>query len=315
LTTGLSSERRGLYPDGARAFNLAIYHAQSLDMRRFGLRAGLRYNLVGIKTRDDIFGNTDISPAALAGHFSLLFQLSGHLHAVLNVSRSFRAPNINDLSSFGAFDYGIEVPAPDLQPEYGTTLEAGVKSRGGRWASALYFYRTWLRDLIVRVESTYLGSPYYGGDRVYRKANRQHAYIQGFEAEAQGELGRRWRAVMNLTYTFGHNVDDDEPLRRIPPFNGRARLEYYPRPDFHIAAEWLFAVRQIRLSSGDIADHRIPSGGTPGWQVINILAQWRLGRFHWTAGLLNLFNKAYRTHGSGIDGPGRCLWTGLRWGW
>jgi len=23
----------------------------------------------------------------------------------------------------------------------------------------------------------------------------------------------------------------------------------------------------------------------------------------------------YRTHGSGIDGPGRSLWTGLRWGW
>jgi len=314
-STGSSVEKRGLYPDRARALNLAIYHAQSLDVRRFGLRAGLRYNIVEVEARDELFGDTDISPAALVGHFSLLYRVSGRLHAVLNLNRSFRAPNINDLSSFGAFDYGIEVPAPELQPEYGTTLEAGAKSKGDRWAWALYLYRTWLQDLIVRVESTYLGSPFYGDDRVYRKANAQRAAIHGLEAEAQGEIGRRWRTVMNVTYTFGRNIDDDEPLRRIPPLNGRVRLEYYARADLQLAVEWLFAARQSRLSSGDIADHRIPPGGTPGWQVVNILAQWRLGRVHWTAGLQNLFDEAYRTHGSGIDGPGRCVWTGLRWGW
>ncbi|MBM3293637.1 MAG: TonB-dependent receptor [Candidatus Aminicenantes bacterium] len=315
MTTGLSLAKRGLYPDGARALNLAVYHAQSLEVGRFGLKAGLRHNVVAIEAGDDLFGDVDLAPAALAGHFSLLYRLSGGLHAVFNLSRSFRAPNINDLSSFGAFDYGIEVPAPDLKPETGTTLEAGLKSRGKGWASALYLYRTRLRDLIVRIESTYLGSPYYDGDRVYRKANRQSAYVQGFEAEAQGEIGPRWRAVMHLTYTFGHNTDDDEPMRRIPPFNGRARLEYDPGPGFRIAAEWIFAAKQSRLSAGDIADHRIPEGGTPGWQVINLLIQWRPGRFQWTAGLQNVFDEAYRTHGSGIDGPGRCLWTALRWGW
>ena len=310
--TGTSFKKRGLYPDGARAFNLAVSHAQSIDIRRFGLRSGIRYNLVGIRIRDDLFGDTEISPAALAGHVSLLYRLSGRLHAVLNASRSFRAPNINDLASFGAFDYGIEVPAPDLRPEYGTTLEAGVKSRGGRWASAFYFYHTRLHDLIVRVESTYMGSPYYDGERVYRKANSQRAFVQGFEAEVQGEIGSRWRAVMNLTYTFGHNEDADEPLRRIPPLNGRGRLEFRPHPDFFVEAELIFAAEQNRLSSGDIADHRIPPGGTPGWKVFNILVHWRRGRLHWTAGLQNLFNEAYRTHGSGIDGMGRCLWTGLR---
>jgi len=33
------------------------------------------------------------------------------------------------------------------------------------------------------------------------------------------------------------------------------------------------------------------------------------------AGLDDLFDEAYRTHGSGIDAPGRGVWTGLRWGW
>lgn len=315
IAGGSSIKKRGLYPDRARAINLAAYHAQSIDIARFGLRAGFRCNLVRIRTRDDLFGDTCISPAAAVGHFSLLYRLSDSLHALFNLSRSFRAPNINDLSSFGAFDYGIEVPAPDLKPEYGTTLEAGVKSRGSRWAWGFYLYRTWLQDLIVRIESTYLGSAYYGDDRVYCRANRHRAYIQGFESEAQGEIGRRWRIVMNATYTFGHNIDDDEPLRRIPPLFGRARLEYYPGLGFQAAVECLFAAKQDRLSSGDIADHRIPAGGTPGWQVVNIQAQWRRGGFQLTAGLQNLFDSAYRTHGSGIDAAGRCAWSGVRWGW
>jgi len=142
LATGTTVEKRGLYPDRAKAFDLAIYHAQSLDVRRFGLRAGVRCDLVSIRARDGFFGDTSISPAALAGHFSALYRVSGTLHAVFNLSRSFRAPNINNLSTFGLFDYGIEVPVPGLRPEYGTTMEAGAKSKGDRWAWALYVYRT-----------------------------------------------------------------------------------------------------------------------------------------------------------------------------
>lgn len=109
--------------------------------------------------------------------------------------------------------------------------------------------------------------------------------------------------------------DDDEPLRRVPPLNGRVRVDYYPNAAVGITAEWLLAAKQDRLSSGDIADHRIPAGGTLGWQVVNLAAQWRWGRVQWSAGLSNLFNEAYRTHGSGIDAPGRSVWTGARWGW
>ncbi len=314
LAAGSVLEKRGLYPDGAGAFNLAVYHVQGFEAGRLELRGGLRFNLVRVRTRDELFGDTDIAPAALVGHVSALYRVSGRLHAVLNVSRSFRAPNVNDLSSFGAFDYGIEVPSPDLKPEYGTTVETGIKSRGDRFGWALYLYRTWLRDLIVRVESTYLGSPTYGGDRVYRKVNADRAYIRGVEAELQGAIGRRWRTALDLAYAFGQNVSGDEPLRRIPPLNGRVRLEYDAGSGFGLAAEWDFAARQDRLSSGDIADHRIPAGGTPSWHVFNLTARWSRGRVQWSAGLANVFNAAYRTHGSGIDGPGLHVWAGLRWG-
>lgn len=312
--TGETVVKRGLYPDGARALNLAVYHAQSLDAGRLGLRAGLRGNFVRVKTRDALFGDIDIAPAALVGHASVLWRLGGRFHAVINLGRSFRAPNVNDLSSFGAFDYGIEVPAPGLRPEYGTTVEAGAKYRGGRGAWAVYLYSTRLEDLIVRVASTYLGSPYIGDDRVYRKANAQSAYVRGVEAESQLEAGRRWRVTAWAVYAFGHNVSDDEPLRRIPPFNGRLGLEYAAGGALSLSAAWTFAAGQTRLSAGDIADHRIGPDGTPGWHVVDVLARWRRGALGLSAGIRNLFDAAYRTHGSGIDGPGRQAWIALAWG-
>jgi outer membrane receptor protein involved in Fe transport len=70
--------------------------------------------------------------------------------------------------------------------------------------------------------------------------------------------------------------------------------------------------RVDRLAGGDLDDHRIPPGGTPGWWVVDLFVGKTLSR-HVTvsAGLLNLFNEAYRTHGSGIDGYGRSAWLGV----
>ncbi len=58
-------------------------------------------------------------------------------------------------------------------------------------------------------------------------------------------------------------------MRRIPPLNGKAALQYSKSKLFG-ETEFLFAVKQDRLSNGDIDDHRIPEGGTPGWQVVNL---------------------------------------------
>jgi outer membrane receptor protein involved in Fe transport len=85
-------------------------------------------------------------------------------------------------------------------------------------------------------------------------------------------------------------------------------IRYQGQQGFWSELEWLYATHQNRLASGDIADHRIPEGGTPGWTVVNL----RLGHvFPWfrvNGGIQNLFNEAYRLHGSGVDGYGRSAW-------
>ena len=66
-------------------------------------------------------------------------------------------------------------------------------------------------------------------------------------------------------------------------------------------------ISQKRLSSGDIDDHRIADKGTPGWNVLNVYSGYDMGQVTLGIGINNIFNEAYRMHGSGIDGIGRSL--------
>jgi outer membrane receptor protein involved in Fe transport len=73
----------------------------------------------------------------------------------------------------------------------------------------------------------------------------------------------------------------------------------------------LLAGRQDRLAAGDKADHRINPNGTPGYGVVNVHAGYGFGPgLEVRGGMDNVFDKAYRVHGSGVDGPGRYFWLG-----
>jgi outer membrane receptor protein involved in Fe transport len=78
-------------------------------------------------------------------------------------------------------------------------------------------------------------------------------------------------------------------------------------------AEFLFATKQDMLAAGDKSDNRIPTGGTPGWQVINLLAGYQLPSVKFNIGIQNILNEDYRTHGSGINGVGRSAWASVEW--
>jgi outer membrane receptor protein involved in Fe transport len=123
----------------------------------------------------------------------------------------------------------------------------------------------------------------------------------------------QWEVVNGFTikggvaYTYGQNVTKDEPLRRIPPLNGRL-MPAFRKNNWFAAIEFLFAGKQERLAKGDREDNRIPAGGTPGWQVCNAYMNCKKGGLQLGVGLQNIFNVDYRMHGSGINGVGRSAW-------
>ena len=105
-----------------------------------------------------------------------------------SISQAFRAPNIDDLASLGQFDFGVEVPAPQLEPETSVTIEGGVKIRNRAGGASLSIYRTALDQLIDRVPGVLNGSPFLGDQAIYQKANVGSAFIRGVEADGERAL-------------------------------------------------------------------------------------------------------------------------------
>jgi len=311
LETALAVARRGMYPDGAAARSAAVFVHSSLDWRRLVLDVGGRLTRYGVDADDASFGTLRLRHSAAVGTAALLWKVTPEHRLFGAVSQGFRAPNVDDVSTLGRFDFGVEVPSPDLLPERSINYEAGFKSRLSRLAMGVSVYRNNLSNLIDRVPSEYEGSPVLEGQPVYRRANLGRAYVRGVEADIEGRLRQDLLAFGALTYTYGQQVTTGEPLRRIPPFFGQLGLRWERRRGMSLGAAVLLAGRQERLAAGDKADHRIATGGTPGWRVLKAHAGYRFGSgLEVRSGIENVFDAAYRIHGSGVDGYGRHAWIG-----
>lgn len=304
--------RRGLYPDGATAASLAVFTHATVTHGRWQTDGGIRLARFRVSADDATFGSARIAPTTATGSASAMFTVAEGLRLFGSVSQAFRAPNIDDLSTLGPFDFGVEVPSPRLEPETSLTVEAGAKLRNSRGGASVAMYRTALHQLIDRVPGLLNGMPLVGDQAVYQKNNVGNAFIWGFEAD--GELALSSPLMLNgsITYTYGEVTSRGEPMRRIPPLNGLLALRLTPTSRVWMEAATRFATRQARLAAGDIADHRIPAGGTPGWATVGVNAGYRVSEtLDLVGGVQNLFDEAYRTHGSGIDGPGRSAWIGV----
>ncbi len=300
-STGETDSKRGLYPDGANMTSVAVFSLHTIDLQDWNITAGVRFNTFAIHVTDETLGNTRLTPSACVGNLGLLRKLNKTSNLFVSMNTGFRAPNIDDLGTLGIVDFRYETPNFDLKPEHSFQYQLGYKYKDSRLKGEVYLYRNELYNLIVRNKvpgDTLEGYP------VYQKENVERAYIQGAETAWEFAVNQSWLLSGNLTYTYGRNITRDEPVRRIPPLFGRLALEYSLK-SWWFNVEWMAAGKQDRLAQGDKDDNRIPAGGTPGWNIFNINANYTLRFIKFDLTLVNLFNTDYRYHGSGVNGCGR----------
>ena len=264
---------------------------------------GGRFNVFNINITDTTLGNVKISPSALVANAALLYQLSRHHSVYTSMSSGYRAPNVDDMGTLGIVDFRYEVPASNLEPEKSTHTEIGYKFSSSKLKGSISLYQMLLKNIITRVK---VDGQSINGYQVYQKENSEKAKLKGIEAECNWQIINSLNIYGGISYTHGENITKNEPLRRVPPFNGRV-MSTYRKNNFVASAELHFASKQDRLAQGDKDDNRIPKGGTPGWELINIYTGYKLSGLQLNMGLQNIFNEDYRTHGSGINGVGRSI--------
>lgn len=310
---GIDSTFRGLYPDGSWMSNMSLFSMHTLTLGKLELQGGVRYNHFILGLYDDVFGDLSIRPDALVGSFGASLRLFRHTELSMGIQNAFRAPNINDVSSFGIADFRFEVPNFDLSPEKSLNKELGIKTNHRHISGSIHLYHNKLTDLMANVKTTYQGQDSIDGVKVYSRENIGKAVIRGMEGELQLRPLRVLSVYSYLAYTYGQNLTNNEPLRRIPPLSGLVGLNFHLVENLDFLTEWQFAARQDRLSPGDMDDSRIPQGGSPAWMLFNLRFSYQLKGLTLNTGLLNLFNEAYRTHGSGVENAGRSVYVSLHY--
>ena len=296
------ANKRGLYPDNSSYTNLAIYSIHHLQFNKLTIEAGARFNQYNASIKDQTLGKIAIKPGALVFQGGLNYQLNKKLFVYANMSEGFRAPNIDDLGTLGIVDFRYEQPAYNLEPERSLNVETGIKYVGKKTAFSGSIFRTNLSGLITRIKT---GEVISGYD-VYTKVNVDKGFVKGWEAQGQVKLLKGLSLQASATSLFGESVTKAQPLRRIPPFNSRIALEYRNKR-FSSGLNFDHASPQRRLEAGDKSDNRIPTGGTPGFNVLNSYLSYETSNVITRLYVSNILNTDYRTHGSGINGMGRAV--------
>ncbi|MFC0774088.1 TonB-dependent receptor plug domain-containing protein [Terrimonas alba] len=302
--TGMSSNMRGLYPDDSRYGNYSLYSLHHFGFGKWIVDAGLRFNTFNIRISDTTLGNVKISPSAWVGNAALMYQLNKSQTVYAAFSSGYRAPNVDDMGTLGIVDFRHEVPTSGLKPEKSQHTELGYKFQAKRLSGTAAAYYMHLTNLITRVK---MDGQVINGYQVYQKENTESAFIKGFETEMNWNVLKNLNVAGSIAYAYGQSLSRKEPLRRVPPFNGRL-MSSYRNTKWLAAAEFQFASHQKRLAQGDKDDNRIPAGGTPGWKVFNLFGGYKFSIVQLNAGVQNIFNEDYRTHGSGINAVGRSAW-------
>ena len=314
----ISEGLRGRFPDGAGYRSLGIFAQDEIYLsEHFITTLGLRYSY--FNTEFDVAASPSTETGlntvkqnfnALTGSLGLLYKMNQALSISANAAQAFRAPNLSDLSKLGESKGAtFEVPNTNLEPEKMLSFDLGIRIHTPTFHASVVGYYAAISDLLASADATFNGAPeiIVGGDtlKVKHKENIGNAFITGVESAFQYQFNRSLNGYFNLTYTYGQNTTGDEPVGGIPPLFGLAGIRWQ-QDRFQAEVFARFAAKQDRLSADDLDDTRIPEGGTPAWQTVNLRAGVDIFRgTYLQLSLENIFDVNYREHGSGINGAGR----------
>lgn len=320
---------RGQYIDGARYVQAGAFVEGELTLfDRVIVRAGGRGAFAHARAAADPASGTRPVSAAwpiAVGHVGAEVRATKSVSLLASVDRSYRAPNLDDLTSRQQSGPGFQFENPDLVPEKAVTFDVGARYTDKWFTADVWGYYATVGDAITRSIRSIADCPpatpqcNTSWSRFQLVNNPGNSFVTGVEASVRARLPRGFDARATVAYAYGSAPNpqappDDPslsyesriPISRIPPLNGSAEVRWMSDVGFYAGMGLRWATLQDRLAPTDFTDARIPEGGTPGFAVVDMRAGYRMRRnLVVTTVLENIGDVAYRYHGSAVNGPGR----------
>ncbi|MGE4096513.1 MAG: TonB-dependent receptor plug domain-containing protein [Candidatus Binatia bacterium] len=308
VVTGQISRPVSRFADGATMDSFAVYAQDEIFFHpRFTTILGGRvsYFDIAIPKAGRTVG-TSLHVSDITGSVGLVYRVTPELSLVANGGRGFRAPNIFDLSTLGPRPGNrFQTPNTQLRPEEILSFDVGVKMAFARFTGEVFGFYSSYDD---KIEAAPTGALTDAGRTIVQSANLNSVTLVGAEAGGRWRVRKGVEVFSSFTFTWGEEKFRDgqkTPADRIPPANGRlgALAQLTPRLWLEPFLEYAFS--QQRLSARDRTDPRINPHGTPGWMAVAFRMGWEVQKdIVARLSIENLFDKAYRQHGSGINAPG-----------
>lgn len=301
---GLSVEHRNVDIGGyvfnppSKSLKTALFIYENIELDKWAFEFGMRYNYDNILPEYEKYAkigfirNREFNTWSLS--FSGLYNLTEVCEVGLNISKSSRAPTIEELYSEGPHlaAYSYEIGNPELDDEAGVSAELFFSIQRNNISLNLSFFRYDIYNYIIPRNTgeinfqTFL--PIYQTFGV-------DAVLQGFEHQIIYEINDYLRLSNLGSFVYGEFGDNSSPLPQIPPYKGMIELEYHTGK-FSFGVNGEYALAQERL---DNFEER-----TPGYFVINSSLQFSFDTdyliHNFSLNLENILNQEYRNHLSRI---------------
>ncbi len=248
-----------------------------------------------------IWDKIEIADNSYSGNIGLKYSITHDLDFTLSLGSSFRFPSLEE--RFQYIDQGsfIRVGDPNLKPEKGNSADLGIRyyTANLKIVSSLFF--NYFKDLVTEVPGI------FDGRNAYIKTNINRARMYGFDFHVEYNFYYTSIFYATASYVKGDDITAKGNLPEIPPLNGNIGIKFELPEKIHADFSSIIFAAQNMTAAGEIT--------TPGYAYFNFFVS--SGQIYLdpidlsiTAGIENIFNKAYRNHLSTTRGfitlePGR----------
>lgn len=227
----------------------------------------------------------------LAGAFGVSYKANPFWLFKAHMARSFRAPNIAELSSNGVHHgtFRHEQGSANLNPELAWQLDLQAEFQQETWLLRLSPYVYYFENFIFLSPSAQFS--------LLPEAGQLYRYQQAPVIQGGAELLLDWHPVKNLHVSnaaellLNRNLNTNLPLPFSPPWNNRLSVNWETNI-WQLGADWQWTLDQNQV---DRNERR-----TPGYHLFALnfayTKSWKLHQLTFNAAVQNLFNVSYLRH-------------------